>query len=196
MRGVLEKRIEQHLATIHRFRERSLDSLEELAKALLETLQNGGKLIVFGNGGSAADAQHFACELVGTFLRKTRRALPAIALSTNTSNLTSISNDFSYDDVFKRQLEALGEGGDLCVGISTSGNSVNVHKALVAAREKGCRTAAFLGAGGGSIKDIVDIALIVPSNDTPCIQETHIMAIHIICDIIDDAFLPKNEAET
>lgn len=137
-----------------------------------------------GNGGSAADAQHFVAEIVGRF-KMERRGLPALALSTDTSILTAIGNDYGFDRVFSRQVEALASPGDLVIGISTSGNSPNVLLALQLARETGCRSVGLLGKDGGSIKDVCDLALIVPTNDTPRVQEAHITMIHIVCDLLE-----------
>jgi len=158
----------------------------EFANMLTELFKNGGKLLVMGNGGSAADAQHFVAEIVGRF-KLERRALPAVALTTDTSILTAIGNDYGYESVFSRQVEALANDGDLVVGISTSGNSPNIFKALQEARLKGCRTVGLLGKSGGSIKDLCDLVLIIPSDDTPRIQEGHITIIHIVCDLMEKA---------
>lgn len=160
--------------------------IAEMATLLAETFNSGGKLLVMGNGGSAADAQHFVAEIVGRF-KMERRGLPAIALSTDTSILTAIGNDYGFDRVFHRQIEALALPGDLVVGISTSGNSTNVLLALELAREKGCRTVGLLGKDGGSIRALCDLALIVPTNDTPRVQEGHITIIHIVCDLLEKA---------
>jgi D-sedoheptulose 7-phosphate isomerase len=140
-----------------------------------------------GNGGSAGDAQHIASELVGRF-SKERRGLPAIALTTDTSILTSVGNDYGYEHIFSRQVEALANTDDLVIGISTSGNSNNVLQALKAAKSLGCQTVALLGKDGGQIKDIVELPLIIPSANTARIQEAHILIGHIICEIIDLAF--------
>jgi D-sedoheptulose 7-phosphate isomerase len=165
--------------------ERDLSPLiAEMVTALVETFTRGGKLLVMGNGGSAADAQHFVAEIVGRF-KMERRALPAIALSTDTSILTAIGNDYGFDKVFSRQVEALAAVGDTVVGISTSGNSPNVKLALQLARKKGCRTVGLLGKDGGSIKDVCDLALIVPTGDTPRVQEGHITIIHVVCDLLE-----------
>lgn len=160
--------------------------IAEMSVALVDTFRHGGKLLVMGNGGSAADSQHFAAEIVSRF-RMERPGLPAIALSTDTSILTAIGNDYGFDVVFRRQVEALALPCDTVVGISTSGNSANVKRGLELAREKGCRTIALLGRDGGSISSICDLALIVPSDDTPRIQEGHIAIIHIVCDLVEKA---------
>lgn len=151
---------------------------------LCEALGSGCKVLVMGNGGSAADAQHFAAEIVGRF-KMERRALPAIALSTDTSILTAIGNDYGFDRIFIRQVEAHARPGDVVVGISTSGNSRNVFMALEAAQSAGCRTIGLLGRDGGSIAAICDLPLVVPSDNTPRIQEGHITIIHILCDLLE-----------
>lgn len=163
-----------------------LKKIEKITDAVIKALQKGNKVVLFGNGGSAADAQHIACELAGKF-KKERRGLPAIALTTNTSALTAIANDYSYDDVFSRQVEGIVGKGDIAVGISTSGNSVNVIKGIKAAREKGALTVGLTGATGGKLGKIVDICIKVPSNDTPRIQEMHITIGHIICQLVEEA---------
>lgn len=153
-------------------------------EVILSALRTGNKVLIMGNGGSAADAQHFAAEFVGRFLRK-RRALPAIALTTDTSLLTAVANDFGFDQVFKRQVEALGQPGDVVVGISTSGNSPNIVLAMDAARQNGCQTIGLLGRDGGAIAALVDLAVTVPVAETPYIQEAHITIIHLICDLVE-----------
>ena len=171
----------------------------DLAPAIADTVEllgacfrQGGKLIVMGNGGSAADAQHFAAEIVGRF-KLERRALPAIALTTDSSILTAVGNDYGFDRIFSRQVEAHGAPGDVVVGISTSGNSKNVQLALQAAAGLGCRTVALLGRDGGSIRGIAELALTVASFDTPRVQEGHIAIIHIVCDLLERAlFAPES----
>jgi D-sedoheptulose 7-phosphate isomerase len=158
--------------------------IERFVELLCETFAAGKKVLVMGNGGSAADAQHFAAEIVGRF-KMERRALPAMALSTDTSILTAIGNDYGFDRVFVRQVEALAQSGDVVVGISTSGTSGNVKIALEAAKAAGCRTVALLGKDGGTIAGISDLALVVPSDNTPRIQEGHITIIHIVCDLLE-----------
>jgi D-sedoheptulose 7-phosphate isomerase len=161
---------------------------EELAARLVQALQKGKKLVVFGNGGSAADAQHFAAELVGRF-EKDRPGLPAIALTTDTSILTAVANDFSYDNVFARQVQALVQPGDVVVGISTSGNAKSVLAGIEEAKRRQAWTAGLTGAGGGQLKDAVDCCVRVPSPRTAHIQETHIALIHAICACVDEAFI-------
>jgi D-sedoheptulose 7-phosphate isomerase len=147
-------------------------------------LSGGGRVLICGNGGSAADAQHFAAELSGRFVTE-RRPLAGIALTTDTSALTAIGNDYGFDKVFARQLEALGRTGDLFVGISTSGNSGNVIEAVKAARAVGIKTLGLLGRDGGKLKDMMDDCLVVPSDVTARIQEVHIMVIHFWCEVVD-----------
>lgn len=173
-----------HRDVITRIEQELSPRIADLVTLLAETFGRGGKLLVMGNGGSAADAQHFVAEIVGRF-KMERRGLPAIALSTDTSILTAIGNDYGFDMVFRRQVEALAVAGDVVIGISTSGNSPNVQQALELAREKGCRTVGLLGKDGGSIKAVCDLALIVPTNDTPRVQEGHITIIHIVCDLLE-----------
>jgi D-sedoheptulose 7-phosphate isomerase len=159
-------------------------AIESAVSVLVEAYRKGNKLLVMGNGGSAADAQHLAAEIVGRF-KLERRALPAIALTTDSSILTAVGNDYGFDRIFSRQVEALAAPGDVVIGISTSGNSPNVQAALEVARAKGCRTMALLGRDGGSIKGMTELPLVVPSNDTPRIQEGHIAIIHIVCDLLE-----------
>lgn len=152
--------------------------------AIVDALKQGNKVLIMGNGGSAADAQHFAAELVGRFLLE-RKALPAVALTTDSSILTAVGNDYGFDEIFKRQVEALAQPGDVVIGISTSGLSNNVFHALTAANEVGCKTIGLLGRDGGNISGIVDINLTVPEKYTPYIQGTHGAIIHIICDLVE-----------
>lgn len=169
-----------------------LGIIREISELLLSRFRKGGKLITFGNGGSAADAQHFVGELDGHFTME-RKALPAIAISTNTSSLTAIGNDYQYDDIFSRPVEALANPMDVVVGISTSGNSRNVLKAMEAAKKKGAFTIGMTGSSGGKLKGSVDMLLNAASDFTPVIQETHITMIHMICLEIDR--LMENEAQ-
>jgi D-sedoheptulose 7-phosphate isomerase len=153
---------------------------------LTKSLKAGGKILIFGNGGSAADSQHITAELVGRF-KKERKALAAIALTTNTSVLTAIGNDYGYDVSFSRQVEALGKRGDAALGISTSGNSKNVIEAIRISRKIGLSTIGLLGCDGGKIKAECDIAIVVRSKDTPRVQESHSLIGHILCELIEDA---------
>jgi D-sedoheptulose 7-phosphate isomerase len=165
-----------------------------VAAMLADAFRNGKKLLVMGNGGSAADAQHLAGEIVGRF-KLERRGLPAIALSTDTSILTAVGNDYGFDAVFRRQVEALAQQGDVVVGISTSGSSPNVLSALRLAGEMGCGTVGLLGKDGGSIRTLVDLDLTVPGNDTPRIQEGHITIIHILCELVEQALFGEKDDE-
>jgi len=160
---------------------------QELASKIAYAFKNGGKLLIFGNGGSAADAQHMAAEFVGRYAKE-RRALPAIALSVNTSALTAIGNDYGYEHTFARQVEALASKGDVVIGISTSGNSPNVVAAINAARARGAFTAALVGAKACKLDSAADIALKAPSDATPRIQEIHIFLIHAICEMVENEF--------
>ncbi len=162
-----------------------IPKIAEMAEICVEALQKGHKILLCGNGGSAADAQHIAAELVGRFHRE-RRSLPAIALTTDTSILTSVGNDYSYDDVFSRQVEGLGEAGDVLWCITTSGNSENVLRAAHVAKQKQMTVIASLGKDGGKAALLCDAALIVPSDSTARIQEMHILAAHAICEVIDE----------
>ena len=180
----IRSQLQANREVIERIELNLIPLIAEMAIFMIDTFKRGGKLMVMGNGGSAADSQHFAAEIVSRF-RMERPGLPAMALSTDTSILTAIGNDYGFDVVFRRQVEALAMPGDIVVGISTSGNSTNVKKALELARQKKCRTIALLGRDGGSIKDFCDLALVVPSDDTPRIQEGHIAIIHIVCDLVE-----------
>jgi D-sedoheptulose 7-phosphate isomerase len=157
----------------------------QVAMRIVKSLERGGKVFFFGNGGSAADAQHLAAEFTGRFLKE-RRALPALALSVNSSSLTAIGNDYGFDIVFARQLEALGKEGDVAVGISTSGNSPNVMRALEAAHSKSIFSVALTGKSGGTLKNIADCTICIPSEETPRIQECHILTGHLICELVEE----------
>ena len=159
-----------------------------VAMRVIESLGSGGKVILFGNGGSAADAQHLAAEFIGRYLKE-RRALPALALSVNISSLTAIGNDYGFDLVFARQIEALGKAGDVAIGISTSGNSPNVIQALGVAKSKSIYTVSLTGKSGGKSKNVADCTICIPSEETPRIQECHILTGHLICEIVEEALL-------
>ncbi len=164
------------------------------ALRIVESLRAGKKVFFFGNGGSAADAQHLTAEFTGRYLKE-RQPLPALALSVNSSSLTAIGNDYGFELVFARQLEALGKHGDVAVGISTSGNSLNVVRAFEAAKSRGIFTVALTGSGGGQMGTIADCTICVPSRETPRIQECHILAGHIICEIVEE-LLCENPGRT
>ena len=159
--------------------------IRQMAEICQDAMITGHKILICGNGGSAADAQHIAAEFIGRFHNE-RRALPAIALSTDTSILTSIANDYNYSQVFSRQVQGLGRAGDVFWGISTSGNSENVNKAIIEAKNKRMITIASTGKTGGGMVDTCDVALVIPSDSTARIQEMHILCAHIICQLIDD----------
>lgn len=159
---------------------------------MISTIQRGNKILLAGNGGSAADAQHFAGEIVGRFTME-RKALPAFSLCTDPSVVTCIANDYGYEDVFARQVAGLGCEGDIFVGISTSGSSKNIENAIEICKKKNIITVAFLGKDGGTIKDLVDYPLVVPSDSTPRIQEIHTLTVHMLCQMIEQGVFLTNE---
>ena len=161
-----------------------IKNIDEIVKVIINAYKENKKVVLFGNGGSAADAQHLACELVGKFYLE-RKALASIALTTNTSELTAIANDYGFNRVFARQVEALVNPGDIVIGITTSGNSLNVIEGIKEAKLRGAIAIGFTGASGGKLKENVDYLLTVPSKDTPNIQESHIMIGHIICYLVE-----------
>lgn len=183
---IILQSLEEHQEVIEK-----LKSLEyEIAvfgEKMTAALKSGNKVLIMGNGGSAADSQHIAAELVGRY-KTERKGLPAIALTTDTSILTSVGNDYSFENIFARQVEALAAEGDLVIAISTSGNSANIIAALAKAKEAGCYTVGLLGKGGGKIKELTDLPVIVPSDNTARIQECHILIAHMVCEIMDEAF--------
>ena len=162
-------------------------NIADAAKAVLERLKVGGKLIAFGNGGSAADAQHIVAELVGRY-RVDRKPLPALALTTNSSSLTAIGNDYGFEEVFARQIEGIATPSDAVLAVSTSGNSPNLLRAIVVAQRIGSFTIGLTGKSGGQMRKLVDLCICVPSDSTARIQEAHILIGHIICGIVEDAF--------
>ena len=163
----------------------------KVANIILNCLENGNKIIVMGNGGSAADAQHFVAELVGRY-KIERKALPAISLTTDTSIITAIGNDYSFDQIFARQCESLVNRNDVIIAISTSGNSENIIQGIRSSKQKGGIIVGLTGNSGGKIKEQTDISIIIPSNQTPRIQESHRVIMHILCEIIDEKFVNKN----
>ncbi|KPJ93626.1 MAG: phosphoheptose isomerase [Gammaproteobacteria bacterium SG8_15] len=167
-----------------------LQTIEDAASGCIAALKAGSKIILAGNGGSAADAQHIAAELVGRFETE-RPGLPAITLTTNSSTVTAVANDYEYNNIFRRQIQALGQRGDVFIGISTSGNSPNVIAAIEQAKTQGISVIGFTGETGGKMLDLCDICVRVPSKNTARIQESHITIGHIICSLIDSAFTPK-----
>jgi D-sedoheptulose 7-phosphate isomerase len=164
-------------------------AIEQAAQAMVDCLRKKGKVIAFGNGGSAADAQHLTAELSGRF-EKDRRGLPAVALTTNTSALTAIANDYDYSQVFSRQIDGLVRKGDVVVAISTSGNSGNVLEAVKLAKKQGAVVIGWTGQGGGKLKDLVDVCLQVPSERTSRIQEGHLAMLHTLCSLVEEALFP------
>ena len=184
-RGQAVEEILRDAARLHeRTAAQAVGAVVAVADAMLAAFGNGAKVLIFGNGGSAADAQHFACELVGRFLRD-RRALPALALTADTTAITAIANDYGFDRVFARQIEAHGRPGDVAVGISTSGESANVLAGLQCAKARGLKTVAFTGHDGGVIGAVVDLHVNVPHELTPRVQEVHRTLIHAVCDLIE-----------
>jgi len=181
--NIITDSFQGHLQALENLKRLS-ETLKKIASLCVAALRQGGKIIFMGNGGSAADAQHLAAELVGRF-KKNRKPWPALALSVNTSILTAVGNDFGFEEVFVRQIEALTQKQDLVIGLSTSGNSKNVAAALKKAKERGAMTIGFLGRDGGIIKNSVELALTIATDDTARIQETHILAGHIICELIE-----------
>lgn len=188
-KSTIEKLIAETVAESCRVKalvaEKMSEDIAHAASLIADSLEAGGKLLVCGNGGSAADSQHMAAELVGRYL-KNRHAYAAVALTTDTSILTAVANDFGFNEVFERQVRGLGRKGDVLLGISTSGNSPDVFKAVAAAREIGMKTIALTGQGGGKLAKISDVLLAVPSDFTPRIQESHSMIIHLLCEIIEN----------
>jgi len=183
MRSLIRGSLDESIAVKERLKD-EVDVIEEISKEAVAAIKKGGKIVLFGNGGSAADAQHIACELVGKF-RLNREPLPAMALTTNASILTAVANDIGFEEAFSRQVQGLVTGKDLVIGISTSGESANVIRGILTAKEKGARTAALTGGDGGRLARVTDLSLVVPSKDTPRIQEAHITVGHIISEIIE-----------
>jgi D-sedoheptulose 7-phosphate isomerase len=180
----LSNSLQEHLATIQNLLDASLPEIEQSGQMICEALSSGRKVLLCGNGGSAADAQHIAAELVGCY-EKQRRSWPAIALTTDTSALTAVSNDLGYEQVFARQLAGLAQAGDVLIAISTSGRSKNVLRAAERARELGCRTIALTGATAEPLGSLCDMALAVPSSRTSRVQEAHITIGHLWCEMVD-----------
>ena len=187
MIDIINQEINEHLKSAKLLSGLSNDIAASVL-ACINCLNRGGKILICGNGGSAADAQHFAAELVGRYKNK-RKGIAALALTTDTSSITSIGNDFGFDYVFERQIEALANSGDVVVGISTSGNSKNIINALKLAAKLNCHTIGLSGNDNGEMNGVCHICLNAPSNDTPRVQEMHITIIHIICHLLDQEFL-------
>ena len=187
MLTTIKQEFTSHLETINNVINNMENDLETASTIVIEALKNGNKILLCGNGGSAADAQHIAAELTGRY-KTERRGLPGIALTTDTSAITAIGNDYGFDRIFDRQVESLAVNGDVIIGISTSGNSKNVINALKLGHELGCKTIGLTGRDGGEMNEICNINLVVPSDNTPRIQEMHILFGHTICQIIDNNF--------
>ena len=190
MENIILKRFKESSEVKTRFLKENLPRLLEAINLISHAFEAGNKLFFFGNGGSAADAQHLAAEFVNRYIMD-RPPLPAIALTTDTSILTSVSNDFTFNEVFSKQLRALGREGDIALGLSTSGSSPNVVKGFEVAKEIGMKTVAFTGNDGGPLARMADVSLVVPSTSTPRIQETHILVGHILCEMIEHQLFYK-----
>jgi D-sedoheptulose 7-phosphate isomerase len=184
MKAIVENAFSEHIEAAQRSKEALNTQITQACEMVIDCLKRGNKVLFFGNGGSASDAQHIAAEFVGRFV-KNRKSLPAIALTTDTSAITAISNDYGYERVFARQVEGLAVEGDIVVGISTSGNSESILKGLEMGRQYGCKTIGLTGRDGGKMHSYCDIAIVVPSDATARIQEMHILIGHIICEAID-----------
>jgi len=180
--------LNDHLTTIRDLIAHTTGKIEDSCKLIQEVIKSDKKLYLAGNGGSAADAQHIAAEMTGRFVLE-RKPLPGMALTTDTSALTAIANDYGYEYVFSRQLEAFAQPGDLFIGISTSGNSPSILNALEVAKKTGCKTIGLTGRGGGKMNELCDINIVVPAEVTARIQEMHILIGHILCKAVDDLFV-------
>jgi D-sedoheptulose 7-phosphate isomerase len=189
MIDLIRKRVQESIEVKRAFGDDLIERIQNVAVRIIEAYRGGQKVIFMGNGGSAADAQHLAAELVGRFA-KDRTALPALALNANTSSLTAIGNDYAYDQVFSKQIEAFANPGDIVIGISTSGRSKNILEAVKRAKQKGAITVALTGESGGLLKSQADILLNVPSETVARIQEAHILVGHIICELVESALFP------
>lgn len=192
MKDLIKERLNESIRVKQSLLENNayLNSVEMLADAIVKTIGKGGKLVLCGNGGSASDALHFAGEIVGRF-QKERRAWPAVVLNADVATMTAIANDYSYDDVFARQAEGHVNADDLFIGISTSGNSENVVRAVKVAHAKDAKTACLVGKDGGKLAKMTDFSIVIPCNVTARVQESHIMTIHILCEIAEDKLANK-----
>ena len=191
MDEIIKNEIKEHIEVINKTLDLQQEKIKEIVNLILDCYRNKGKVVLFGNGGSAADAQHIAAELVGKY-KMERKSLPAIALSTNTSIMSAIGNDYGFDKVFERQVEGMVNQEDVVIGISTSGNSENVLKGVMTAKKIKAKTIALTGNNGGKLKDMVDILLNIPSENTPRIQEAHIAISHIICGLVEINIFKEN----
>lgn len=185
MEDLIRKQLKESIRVKEEIAAKLTPQIAKASQLIIGSLKKEGKIILFGNGGSAADAQHFACEMIGRYQRE-RSSIPAIALTADTSVLTALSNDYGYERSFSRQIEAVANSEDVVVAISTSGNSANVLAAVEVARKKECRTVGLTGEGGGRLAGEVDVAIQVPSRETPRIQEAHIVIIHVICYLVEE----------
>jgi D-sedoheptulose 7-phosphate isomerase len=189
----LDAQFDDHVAVALAIKQTLAGPVAALARQAAERIEAGGKVVFFGNGGSAADAQHLAAEFLSRFVAE-RRPLPAIAITTDTSTLTAIGNDYGFEQVFVRQVQGLGRKGDVFLGISTSGRSPNVIAALRAARDIGMTTVGFTGSNGGAMRDLCDHLLVAPSGETAIIQQVHIVAGHAICGLVEQGLAPEPSA--
>lgn len=188
--GVIEKSFKQHIEIFQTILSSEINLIQKCAEMILETIAGGNKILICGNGGSAADAQHIAAEFVGRYETE-RKALPAIALTTDTSALTALANDYGFERIFARQVEALGRSGDLLIALSTSGNSPNVNAAVMSARQIGCKTIGLTGSGGKKLASLCDACVLVPANRTARIQEAHMTIGHVWCEMVDAKFTER-----
>ena len=186
MKKKISELLTEDIAVKKALLETQVTAIESLANMMISTIKTGGKILVFGNGGSASDSLHIAAELVGRF-QKERKSLPAISLSANCSSITALGNDYGFEYIFERQIEGLGKKGDMALGISTSGKSKNVIRGIKKASEMNMKTAVLTGKSEGELSRIADVSVKVPSNNTPRIQEAHITIGHIVCEIVEDA---------
>lgn len=184
MKKIIASELDENINITKNIYKNLSDTIVTISEMIIDTYNNGGKIILIGNGGSAADAQHIAAEFVGRF-KLERNSLPAIALTTNTSIITALANDYGYDTIFSRQLEALANSKDILIVITTSGNSSNILKAVEAVKSKNIKVVGMTGRSGGKLKDLIDIIIKVPSDNIPRIQETHITIGHIICNLVE-----------
>jgi len=191
MQSIIKNEFNEHIKASQKTMDDLINDIEKAANICIDCLKKGNKILIFGNGGSAADAQHIAAEIIGRY-KTERKGLPAIALTTDSSVLTAISNDFGYSSIFERQVEALANPGDILFGISTGGSSINVINALKLAKNIQCKTIGLSGKDGGDFNALCDVNLIAIAEDTPRIQEMHILIGHIICHLIDEAFITSN----
>lgn len=190
MKELIKTRIAESIRIKEETLKANLDVVAKMAELLIKTLESGGKILFFGNGGSAADSQHVAAEFIGRF-QKERKSLAAIALTTNASVLTALGNDYGFDVVFAKQVEGLGHSGDVAVAYSTSGNSKNVLEGVRQAKKMGIKVVSFTGCGGGKLAPLSDLSLVVASDNTARIQESHICFSHIICEIVENNLAKK-----